>query len=173
MKLAHKLLAGAALAVCMAPAAHAADLLAPVDPVYSSPLFDFEGLYIGATGGGALTAGTVYGTLGGVVGANFAITDGIIVGAEFQGDTYWNGSFSSYDALALGRVGGFISDNTMLYGDLGTGFKAGTFSYAIGGGAEMALTGPMSVRGDLQLIGGWGAMPSTGRATVGLLWHMN
>ena len=111
--------------------------------------------------------------LGVIVGANFAVTDGIIVGAEFQGDGYWNGSFSSYDAIALGRVGGFIADNTMLYGDLGTGFKGGTFSYAVGGGAEMALTGPMSVRGDLQLIGGWGAMPSTGRATVGLLWHMN
>ena len=173
MNLASKILAGTALAVSFASAGQAADLLKPADPIYSSQLFNFEGFYLGGSAGGAATSSGLAGTLGVIVGANFAVTDGIIVGAEFQGDTYWNGSFSSYDALALGRVGGFISDNTMLYGDLGTGFKGGTFSYAIGGGAEMALTGPMSVRGDLQLIGGWGAMPSTGRATVGLLWHMN
>ena len=53
MKLAHSLLAGAALAVSMTSAAHAADLLTPVDPIYSSPLFDFEGLYVGVQGGGS------------------------------------------------------------------------------------------------------------------------
>ena len=36
---------------------------------------------IGATGGGAFT-GTGYGTLGVVVGANFAVTDGIIAGVD-------------------------------------------------------------------------------------------
>lgn len=174
MKLAHSILAGAALAVSMAASAQAADLLAPADPIYSSPLFDFEGLYVGATGGGALASGTPYGTLGVVVGANFAVTDGIVAGVEFQGDTYWNGGgFAAYDALALGRVGGFVADNAMVYGDLGAGFLSGTAVYAFGGGVEMAMTDQISVRGELQGIGAFGAMPSVGKATVGLLWHMN
>ena len=173
MKFAHSLLAGAALAVSVATSVSAADLLKPADPIYSSQLFNFEGFYLGGSAGGAATSGGLAGTLGVIVGANFAVTDGIIVGAEFQGDGYWNGSFSSYDAIALGRVGGFIADNTMLYGDLGTGFKGGTFSYAVGGGAEMALTDQLSLRGDLQFIGPFGGLPSTAKATAGLLWHLN
>jgi hypothetical protein len=175
MKFAHSLLAGAALAVAMGSAANAADLLGgPADPIYSSPLFNFEGLYLGGSLGGAITGGALNGTVGVVIGANFAVTDGIIAGLEFQGDSYWNGGgFTAYDAIAFGRLGGFISDNTMLYGDLGAGFMNTGAVYAVGGGAEMALSGPLSLRGDLQIIGGWGALPSTGRATVGLLWHMN
>jgi outer membrane immunogenic protein len=173
MKFAHLLMAGAALAVSMASAASAADLLKPADPVYSSPLFNFEGFYVGGTAGGALSSGVGYGTLGVVVGANFAISDGIMAGVEFQGDAYYNGGFTAYDALALGRVGGFVADNTMLYGDIGAGFKGGVASYAFGGGAEMALTDQLGLRGDLQIIGGFGAWPSTGKATVGLMWHLN
>lgn len=173
MKLAHSLLAGAALAVSMASMANAADLLKPADPVYSSPLFNFEGFYVGGTAGGALSSGTGYGTLGVVVGANFAVSDGIMAGVEFQGDAYYNGGFTAYDALALGRVGGFVADNTMIYGDVGAGFKSSVASYALGGGAEMAMTDQLSVRGDLQFIGAFGALPSTGKATVGLMWHLN
>ncbi|HZY67220.1 MAG TPA: hypothetical protein VFE52_01450 [Devosia sp.] len=173
MKLAHTLLAGAALAVLTASTATAADLLTPIDPIYESPLFNFEGLYFGATGGGSLASGGLYGNLGVVVGANFAITDGIVAGVEFQGDTYWNGGYAAYDALALGRIGGFISDNTMLYGDLGAGVLNGTPVYAFGGGVEMAMTDQLSVRGDLQGIGAFGTAPSVAKATVGLLWHIN
>ena len=174
MKLAHKLLAGAALAVLTASAASAADLLVdtPADPIYSSPLFNFEGLYVGATGGGAYT-GTLYGTLGVVVGANFAVTDGIIAGIEFQGDTYWSGGYAAYDALALGRLGGFVSDNAMLYADLGGGLLNGTGVYALGAGVELGLTDQISVRGELQGLGTFGAAPSVGKATMGLLWHIN
>jgi outer membrane immunogenic protein len=173
MKLAHKLLAGAALAVLTASAAPAADLLTPVDPIYNSPLFDFEGLYVGGTGGGAYASGTLYGTLGVVVGANFAVTDGIIAGVEFQGDTYWNGGYAAYDALALGRLGGFVSDNAMIYGDLGAGVLNGAPVYAFGGGVELAMTEQLSVRGDLQGLGVFGGTPSVAKATVGLLFHVN
>jgi outer membrane immunogenic protein len=173
MKLANLLFAGAALAALAGTSAQGADLLTPADPIYDSPLFDFEGLYVGGTGGLAVN-GTIFGTVGGVVGANFAITDGILAGVEFQGDAYFNGGgFTAYDALALGRLGVFISDNAMLYGDLGGGFVNGTAAYAFGGGVEMAMTDQLSVRGDLQGIGAWGAAPSVGKATVGLLWHLN
>lgn len=173
MKFAHILLAGAALAVLTASAAPAADLLTPVDPIYESPLFDFEGLYIGGSGGGAYAGGGLFGTLGVVIGANFAVSDGIIAGVEFQGDTYWNGGFAAYDALALGRIGGFVSDNAMIYGDLGAGVLNGAPAYAFGGGVELAMNDQLSVRGDLQGLGLFGGTPSVAKATVGLLWHLN
>jgi outer membrane immunogenic protein len=174
MNLAHRILAGAALAVSMATSASAADLLVTPDPIYNSPLFDFEGLYIGGTGGASLSGGTLFGNLGGVVGANFAITDGIIVGGEFQADTYWNGGgYAGYDVLGLARVGGFLADNTMIYGDVGAGLMNGTAVYAFGGGVELALTEQLSVRGDLQGIGAFGGGPTTAKATAGLLWHIN
>ena len=173
MKLAHTLMAGAALAVLTASAAPAADLLGPVDPIYESPLFDFEGLYVGATGGGAFT-GTGYGTLGLVVGANFAVTDGIIAGVEFQGDALWNGGgFIGFDALFLGKLGGYLSDETIIYGTGGGGWIAGTPSYAIGAGIEAAIAEQLSVRGEALATGSWGAWPNGGKATVGVLWHMN
>jgi outer membrane immunogenic protein len=173
MKLAHSLLAGAALAVTMASSASAADLLQPADPIYSSPLFNFEGLYAGVDGGGSFTGGGAFGNIGVVVGANFAVTDGILAGIEFQGDTYWNGAgYQGYDALGLGRIGGFVSDNTMLYGDLGAGVLNGAAAYAFGGGVEFGITSQVSVRGDLQGIGAFGAAPTVGKATVGLLFHM-
>jgi outer membrane immunogenic protein len=173
MKRNHIFLAVAALATSVASTAHAADLLTPADPIYSSPLFNFEGIYLGAQGGGALASGGFFGTAGVVVGANFAVTDGILAGIEFQGNGYWNGGGAVYDALALGRIGGFVSDNAMLYGDLGAGFVNASPAYAFGGGVELGLTSQISVRGDLQGIGAWGAAPSVGRATVGLLFHMN
>ena len=92
-------------------------------------------------------------SFGVVVGANFAVTDGIIGGVEFQGDTYWNGGYAAYDALALGRIGGFVSDNAMLYGDLGAGVLNGAPVYAFGGGVELGMTDQVSIRGDLQGLG--------------------
>lgn len=173
MKLAHTILAGAALAVTMATAAPAADLLVRNDPIYDAPLFNFEGLYVGGSLGGALSSTTPGLVVGGVAGANFAITDGIILGGEIQADTYWNGGLSSYDVLALGRVGGFLTDNTMIYGDVGGGVHNNNAVYAVGGGVEVALTGPLSARGDIQAIGNFGSFPTTAKATAGLLWHLN
>ena len=45
--------------------------------------------------------------------------------------------------------------------------------YAFGGGVELAMTDQLSVRGDLQGLGLFGATPSVGKATVGLLFHIN
>jgi len=173
MKLALSLFAGAALAASMATSAAAADLLQPADPIYSSPMFNFEGLYGGVDAGGSFTGGGAFGNLGVIVGANLAVTDGILAGIEFQGDSYWNGAgYQGYDLLGLGKIGGFVSDNAMLYGDLGGGVLNGAGAYAFGGGVEFGLTSQVSLRGDVQGIGAWGAAPTVGKATVGLLFHM-
>ncbi|HWA20023.1 MAG TPA: hypothetical protein VG757_13605 [Devosia sp.] len=170
MKLSRLLFASAAIAV--ASSASAADLLTPV-PITDSQLFDFEGMYIGGTLGAAWTGSTA-GTLGVVVGTNFAITDGIIAGAEFQGDAYFNGGgVTGYDALGLGRIGGFVGDNTLAYVSAGGGLAGGSAVYAIGGGLEMAMTDQLSIRGEVQGLGTWGSTPSVGKANVGLLWHLN
>ena len=173
MKLAQKLLAGAALAVALGSAAQAADMLQPADPIYNSPLFNFEGFYVGGDAG-ITGSNTLYGNVGVLVGNNFQVTDGIIIGPEFQGDVYWTGNgLTAYDALAFGRVGGFISDNVLLTGDVGLGFLNGAPVYAFGGAAEMGITGNLSVRGDVQAISYFGHAPSAVRASVGVVFHLN
>ena len=172
MKLTRTLLLGTALAM-LAGAASAADLLTPVPITDGGGLYDFEGFYVGGTAGFAFGGGAG-GTVGVVVGNNFAISDGIIAGAEFQGDAYFNGGgFSGGDALGLGRVGGFVADNTLAYVEAGGGVANGSLVYAIGGGAEMAMSDQLGVRGELQGLGSWGSAPSVGKATVGLIFHMN
>jgi outer membrane immunogenic protein len=176
MKLHRILLAGAAASALMISSAQAADLLVGgLDPVYSSPLFSFEGFYVGGTAGvGAFPGPGTVGTIGVVAGANFEVTDGFLLGGEFQGDALWNGGgFVGFDALFLGKIGAYLTDDVMLYGAGGGGWIANTPSYALGAGIEMAVAEQLSVRGEVLATGTWGAMPNGGKATVGLLWHMN
>ncbi|MDP1729873.1 MAG: hypothetical protein Q8L54_01585 [Devosia sp.] len=156
--------------------AGAADLqIGRVDPIYSSSLFNFEGFYVGATlGAGAFPVAGVVGTVGGVAGANFALTDGILAGVEFQGDALWNGGgFVGFDALFLGKLGGYLSNDMIVYGTGGGGWVAGVGSYGLGAGIEMAVAEQLSVRGEVMATGSWGGWPDGGKATIGVLWHMN
>src|SRR5690242_14407984 len=117
MKLTRSLLAGVAAAGFMITGAQAADLMVNgLDPVYDSPLFNFEGFYVGGTVGvGAFPAPGVVGTVGAVAGANFALTEAILAGVEFQGDTLWNGGgFAGIDALFLGKIGSYLNDTTVI-----------------------------------------------------------
>lgn len=180
MKLTRILFAGMAVASLSVSGAQAADLLVGgfdrgVDPIYSSPLFNFEGFYLGVTGGGATFPSTgVVGTVGVVAGANFEVTDGIIAGVEWQGDTLWNGGgFVGFDTLFLGKLGGYISDSAIIYGTAGGGWIDGNTSYAFGAGIEAAVADQLSLRGELLGTGTWGGMPNGAKATVGLIWHMN
>lgn len=169
------LLAGVA-AVGFATSAQAADLLiGGLDPVYSSPLFNFEGFYVGATGGAAIVPGPgTVGTIGVVAGANFEVADGILAGVEWQGDALWNGGgFVGASAMFLGKLGGYISDQAIVYGTAGAGWVDSTPSYAFGAGIEMAVAQQISVRGELLGTGTWGGMPDGAKANIGLIWHMN
>lgn len=177
MKLTRSLLAGAAIASVMVTGVQAADLMVGGlnDPIYNSPLFNFEGVYIGGTlGAGAFPAPGTVGTVGVVAGANFAIGDAFMLGAEAQVDVLWSGAgFVGYDALLLGKVGGFLTDDMMIYGTGGGGVIGGVTSYALGAGIEMAIADQLSARAEVMATGTWGGAPNGGKAAIGLLWHLN
>ena len=176
MKNLRSLMLGVAAAGILATGTEAADLvIGGVDPIYNSSLFNFEGFYVGATlGAGAFPVPGIVGTVGGVAGANFALTDAFLAGVEFQGDALWNGGgFIGFDALFLGKLGGYLSDDMIVYGTGGGGWVAGVGSYGLGAGIEMAVMDQVSVRGEAMATGTWGGLPNGGKATVGVLWHMN
>lgn len=174
MKLSTILLAGIAAAGLSITSVQAADLiLDEPDSIFNSPLFNFEGFYVGGTAGAATYAGGT-GTVGVVVGANFELTDGILAGVEFQGDALWNGGgFVGFDALFLGKLGAYLSDETLLYGTAGAGVINGTGSYGLGAGIELALAEQLSGRVEGMVTGPWGGAPNGGKVAVGLIWHMN
>ncbi|MCB1517017.1 MAG: hypothetical protein KDJ19_05295 [Hyphomicrobiaceae bacterium] len=164
-----------------AGAASAADFsepYTPYTPTYSA--FNFEGFYIGVTGGGIWDGTSAYlvapdtaaFSVGGVAGVNFFLTDTVLGGLEVQGSVDVGTSGTVFDGFLLGRLGFAPSDNVMVYAAGGPGIAGGTGVYGIGGGVEFAATDSMSVRGELLGIGTWGAAPDAAKATVGLLWHM-
>jgi hypothetical protein len=164
------LLTGVAAASLMVTAAGAADLIIDgPDPIYNSPLFNFEGFYVGGTiGVGTYLGGT--GTVGVVAGANFAVTDSFVLGGEFQGDWQWAGGYS---ALFLAKAGFMLTDDALIYGSGGGGLINGVTSYGLGAGIEMALADQLSGRLEAMTTGSWGAAPDNGKIALGLIWHMN
>ncbi len=176
MKLTRTLLAGVAAIGLTATGAQAADLLVGgLDTGYTSNLFNFEGFYVGATAGvGAFPVVNTVWSAGVVAGANFALNDMILAGVEFQGDSLWNGGgFAGVNALFLGKIGSYLTDDMVVYGTGGGGWVANTPSYALGAGIEMAVAEQISVRGEVMGTGTWGGWFDGAKATVGILWHMN
>jgi len=86
----------------------------------------------------------------------------------------WNGGgFYGYNALFLGKLGGYLTDDMIVYGAAGGGWIASTPSYALGGGVEMAIADQFSVRGEALATGSWGGGFNGGKITAGLLWHLD
>jgi outer membrane immunogenic protein len=133
-------------------------------------LSPFEGFYAGAYGGFAFDPAAA-GTVGGMAGVNYALTDGIILGVEAQGGVTFDTS-TELDALMLGRLGYEIDDQTLVYGALGGGAVNGAGSYAVGGGAETIAFEQLGVRGEILGTGTWGGGLSAAKATAGVIWHV-
>lgn len=176
------LLLGAAAAGALVSGAQAADLtVVQPSPVYEDvSAFSFEGFYAGVTAGGiGVQGGGSAGSLGIVAGANFAVTDGVLAGVEFQADAlYHSGGFNSADFLALGHLGAVVADNVQIYAALGGGaLSTGGTTYgawAYGVGAEFGVTDTVSVRGEvlgLYLPGAPAGNQNAAKATVGVLFH--
>jgi outer membrane immunogenic protein len=167
-------IAALATAACATGAAAQSQGFAP-DPIYNSPLFNFEGFYAGAQGGAAWLPGPgIVGTVAGVAGVNFALNDAMLAGLEFQGGASINGTgVTGIDVLLLGHVGTYLTNDLMAYGAAGGGLVNGVGSYAFGGGLEYPLADQISVRGEILGTGAWGVMPNGARASAGVLFHMN
>ena len=147
----------------------APDYSAP--PSYNPAAFNFDGFYLGAQGGGVV-GGFQAGSIGVVAGSNFTVSDPVIAGIEFQADALLRGTGNTYDFYALGRLGVLVSSDLMAYAEAGPGWTAGVGGYAFGGGAEYALTDMLSVKGEVQGVGNWGAGPSGAKLQAGLLFHL-
>lgn len=158
------------LGALMVSGAQAQDYSQNQSSAYSASSFSFDGLYLGATVGG-LTGNRSAGTLGAVVGANFALQDALLGGLEFQADAVRSGE-TSYNVLTLGKLGVLLTSDIMLYADLGVGWIQGNGGYALGGGAEYALGNNFSVRGEILGLSEWGSGPGSAKATAGIVYHM-
>lgn len=180
---------GVVAAALMAGPAAASDFFVPSTPQPFLPFsgFGWEGLYVGVQAGalfngdtpvGTQPAGTVQGTIGGVVGVNFIPVDPILVGLEVQGDYVWGSNFDAGLFLLNARLGAVVTNEIVVYatGGLGTVIQAGAASgvYALGGGVEYALTDSVSLRGEVLGLGDFNAgtpfFQST-RATLGAFYH--
>lgn len=138
---------------------------------YNTWTFDFEGFYLGVYGGGS-TVTEFTGDIGALAGVNFALTESVLAGLEFQAGYVGGATVNTVDALALVRLGLAISPQAMIYASAGTGWATGALSYAFGGGAEFAATDFLGIRGDILAIGPWTGAISGARGTVGLVWHV-
>ena len=176
-KTAHVLALAVAFAATGIVGASAADFFggdSGLGPIPVSPYFNFEGFYIGGTlGAGSLESAGTVGTVGVVAGNNFAVNDAILAGAELQAELLYNSDgLVGFDTLFLAKVGGYVSDNALLYGTAGAGWVDSDLSYAFGGGAEFAMTDQLSLRGEALGLGAFGGGPDGGKVTAGLLWHV-
>lgn len=133
----------------------------------ASPL---EGAYVGAYTGGTMGPG-VSGTVGVTAGANFKITDNIMVGAEAQGGVAMGTAGTQYDALMLAKGGVLVAPDAMVYGTGGLGVVNGNNSWAAGVGGEVMASPDVGVRADVLGTGKWGSGLSHGKVTAGAVWH--
>ena len=120
------LILGAAISVLSLSAAQAADSDFMADPIYDSPMFNFDGIYVGVQAGGVWewtpAPGVLAGDIGGMAGANFSINNALIAGVEFQADAYIDMTgVRGWDALFLGHFGGFVTDSAIIYAAAGAG----------------------------------------------------
>jgi outer membrane immunogenic protein len=177
------------LAIVATTGAQAADLIIPTAPEpimesYSDAGFDWTGFYVGANAGGEFTGENTNGVVGALAGYNFAVTDGVVVGIEGRADYVFNDDFNAGEYLALARVGVTPTDSVLIYAAAGAGYRNTSNDgdseggiYAVGGGAELAVTESVSVRGEVLGIGflGDGLNGDNGlvaaKATTGVMFH--
>jgi opacity protein-like surface antigen len=172
------LVLGAAISVLSLSAAQAAESDFMADPIYDSPMFNFDGIYVGIQAGGVWewtpAPGVLAGDIGGMAGANFSINNALIAGVEFQADAYVDMTgVRGWDALFLGHFGGFVTDSAIIYAAVGAGTTDTTMVYALGAGVEAAVANQISARAEVLALAPWGAMPTGAKATLGLVWHVN
>ncbi len=134
-------------------------------------LSQFEGFYVGAYGGARLDPANKW-SAGGIAGANFVVTDYLLVGLEAQAGAIDIGGSLTYDGLMIGKLGYEVSDNIMVYAAGGSGLIDGAASYALGGGAEAILIDNIGARAEVLGTGAWGGTFDATKASLGLILHL-
>lgn len=177
-----RLVALTALATAlMGSAAFAADLTIPAapEPILDSAGLSWEGMYVGAIGGGYTFDGDSQGFVGGVIGGNVYVADPVFVGGELQLNYYFESDDfpEAWEVLALGKLGIVVSPGFAIYAAAGLGYvqedEDDYTQYAIGAGIEAAITESVSLRGEVLGFGdvdGDDGIDSA-RASVGLFYH--
>jgi outer membrane immunogenic protein len=170
------LMAGVAAAALMVSGAQAADLILPTEPapVFESNSFDFEGFYLGVQGGGVFFNGGGAGLVGVVAGANFAVSDAFLLGAEIQSNLYFgedfagelvtadDNTFGAWDVAAIAKAGAVLTDGVFVYGLAGVGFANDTNEdgsdddnntyWTAGAGVEFAVSDSFSLRTEAAYV---------------------
>jgi hypothetical protein len=117
--------------------------------------------------------------VGAMAGVNWALNDYIRVGVEGQaGVNFDTSGDAGVDALALARLGVVPMEGLFAYAAAGAGVVESQGAYAVGGGAEYALWGDVSLRGEALMLGRIDGEPGlspdqfpTTKATLGAVWH--
>ncbi|WP_417308486.1 hypothetical protein [Devosia sp.] len=167
MKTTISALVASAAALGMVSAVQAADLV-----IYDPPMMEtvamatsgWDGFYLGVQGGGLFESGDIYGTVQGVVGANFSVSPMFLLGVEGAVGPYF-GDDSGWNGYLAGRAG-FTADSLLIYGIGGASVTDGDWGYLAGLGVEAMMSDDMSIRGQVVSYNGeyWSA-------TVGAMWH--
>lgn len=169
-------------ALCSTAAVSAADLIIPTspEPIYEAGGFSWDGLYVGARGGGQWFTAASYGVVGGVVGFNHMLNDSILLGAEVTADYTFNTNVTrGMEYFANIRGGVLVTDSALIYALGGFGVYTNNVGsvglYQLGGGVEFAVTDAITVRGELSGQGSIGAGNTrffeAAKATAGVAYH--
>ena len=184
--------AGLGLSLLMAAGAAAQDNAVFFDPALSTAFTApsaFDGLYAGVLAGpisarknnfNAIGA-DIRPEIGGVVGWNQPVADGLVVGGEVQATLATDFSSAYLRLMALARLGFAAGDNTLIYVLGGAGRLGESWAFEAGLGAEVMVTDNMALRLEAAGIGQLGPVPngnnvpavSAMRITSGAIWQLD
>ncbi|HUV33158.1 MAG TPA: hypothetical protein VMW31_06260 [Devosiaceae bacterium] len=173
----HKTKLVIAAAICsaaMATGAAAADLFGSTSagaPLYGQPGFDWDGFYFGVQKG--WWVGNSEFAFDAVAGANFMVTDNVLVGIEGMAGLTTDFSSSAFEAFVRGRVGLLMAEDVLIYKVGEVGSVAGSGTWGLGGGIEFAATDHLSARGEARGVGALGGGLTDLVVSFGVLWHPN
>ena len=149
----------------------------------------FDGLYAGVLAGPISARKNNFNTagweirpeLGGVVGWNMPLAQGVVLGGELQATVATDFSTAYVRLMALARLGFAAGDNTLIYVLGGAGRMGDSWAFEAGLGTEVMVTPNMGLRLEAAGIGQLGPVPngnnipaiSAMRITSGAIWQLD
>lgn len=172
MKRAGKTASAVAALMMLAGSAVAADVPQVVTPVAPppppAPTFDWGGAYVGVQASYVFDCG-LCGGIAGQAGYNFVVGN-LVAGIEGGIGVWYDDLFSPIWFTLAGRGGYLVTDNLLVYAELGIWnyFTINTLTTTIGGGVEIAVTNSLSTFVEVKH---WiGEVTTTIQA--GINWHI-